>query len=102
MLFDETVEQLRLLQRGCRVTSSGTGLLKPQHEFLDFAGTCVSEASFSGDDAKAALLEDATRRDATLSWATRAWSGRDGSTVKKALRAQVAIPCPSVSGRSST
>jgi hypothetical protein len=37
MLFDETVEQLRLLQRGCCVTSSGTGLLKPQHEFLDFA-----------------------------------------------------------------
>jgi hypothetical protein len=36
-VFDETVEQLRLLQRGCCVTSSGTGLLKPQHEFLDFA-----------------------------------------------------------------
>jgi hypothetical protein len=49
MLFDETVEQLRLLQPGCCVTSSGTGLPKPQHEFLDFAGTCVSEASFSGD-----------------------------------------------------
>jgi hypothetical protein len=38
-------------------------LLEPQHEFLDFAGTCFSEASFSGDDAKAAFLEDAARRD---------------------------------------
>lgn len=38
-------------------------LLEPQHEFLDFAGTCLSEASFSRDDAKAALLEDAFARD---------------------------------------
>jgi hypothetical protein len=66
MSFDQTVEQLRLLQPGCCVTSSGTGLVKPQHEFLDFAGTCVSEPSFSGDDAKAALLEHAARRDVVV------------------------------------
>ena len=39
------------------------GLIKPQHEFFDFAGTCFSEASLSRDDAKAALLEDAVRCD---------------------------------------
>jgi hypothetical protein len=38
-------------------------LIKPQHEFPDFAGTCFSEASLSRDDAKAALLEDAVRCD---------------------------------------
>jgi len=30
----------------CFVTSSGTGLLKPQYDFLDFARTCCSEVSF--------------------------------------------------------
>jgi len=63
MLFDENVEQLRLLN--C-VTSCGIGLLKPQHDFLDFAGTRVSEASFSGDDTKAAVLEEAARRDVVV------------------------------------
>src|SRR5262249_21383007 len=45
---------------------SGTRLLEPQHEFLDFAGTCLSEASVSRDDTKAALLEDALRRDVVV------------------------------------
>src|SRR5918996_36504 len=36
---------------------------EPQHEFLDFGGTRLSEAPFSRDDAKATLLEDAARRD---------------------------------------
>src|SRR5919198_288564 len=35
-----------------------------------------------------------TRRDATLSEATRAWRGRDRSTARNALRAAVAIPLP--------
>jgi hypothetical protein len=51
-----------------RLTSSrGTRFLEPQHEFLNFGGTCFSEASFSRDDAKAALLEDTVRRDVVVS-----------------------------------
>jgi hypothetical protein len=40
--------------------------LEPQYEFLDFGGTRLSETSFSRDDAKAALLEDAVRRDVVV------------------------------------
>src|SRR5215216_412931 len=35
-----------------------------------------------------------TRRDATLSGATRAWSGRERSTAKNAVSPSVAIPLP--------
>src|SRR4029079_6466084 len=47
-------------------SSGGPGLLDPQHEFLDFRGPCASKASFRRDDAKPALLEDATRRDVVV------------------------------------
>jgi hypothetical protein len=59
-----------------RDTSSGTGLLKPHHELLDFAGACFSEASFIRDDAKAALLEDAVRRDVVKGNACVEWARR--------------------------
>jgi hypothetical protein len=53
--------------RRCVNSSRETGLLEPQHEFLDFGGTRLSEASFGRDDAKAALLEDTVRRDVMVS-----------------------------------
>src|SRR5262249_61059568 len=37
--------------------------IEAQDLFLDFGGTSSGEASFGADDAKAALLEDAARRD---------------------------------------
>src|SRR5437763_909669 len=43
-----------------------TRLLEPQDVFLDFAGTSFGEASFGRDDAKAALLQHAARRDVVM------------------------------------
>ena len=91
-MFNETVEQLRLFQRGCCVTSSGTGLVKAQHDFLDFAGMCLSEASISGDDAKAALLEDAPRPDVVVGNPCVERPRRIDS--QEGVRAQVALPLP--------
>src|ERR671919_761960 len=51
---------------GARSTC-GPGLLQPQHKFLDFGGTRLSEASFRRDDAKATLLEDAVGREVVVS-----------------------------------
>jgi hypothetical protein len=60
-------ERLVLGGRRCVTSSRGTGLLEPQHELVDFGRTRSSEASFSRNDAKAALLEDTARRDVVVS-----------------------------------
>src|SRR5262245_37693548 len=41
-------------------------LVEPQHKFVDFTATCLGEASVGRDDTKAALLEDALRRDVVV------------------------------------
>jgi hypothetical protein len=54
------------MRKSCASSSDGaldllrrTGFPQLWHEFLDFGGSCFSEASFSRDDTKAAFLEDA-------------------------------------------
>jgi hypothetical protein len=73
--------------------------VESQHELLDLAGTRGEARSVATTQEP---LFSSTRRDATLSEATRARSGRDTSILRNASRAAVAIPCPSRSGRSST
>src|SRR5437763_8244879 len=64
--FPHTSRLRRARGDEARGASSGTGLLEPQHEFLDLAGACFSEASFLRDDTKATLLEDVVRRDIVI------------------------------------
>jgi len=66
MLFDETVEQLRLLSGDAASPDAESGSSSRSTTSSISAGTRVSEASFSGHDTKAALLEDAARRDVVV------------------------------------